>query len=311
MKQLLTALGARPDQIAKVLATAEANRKKPPTASTGGGMMAAMMGGGGMPGGMGGMQGGGMPGGGMPGGMPSGGAMMGAPAGGEGGGQRGAGGGGMFGGANMTPEQQQKVRAAMQKALNGKSMQELTPEERTGIMTKVREEVAKLGITMPQRGAGAGGGGRGGAGGPGGAPGGMMMPFAGGNGPFSAKDMEMAKLPPPPEEDSQVEVLLRPGLLADVEIIIEKIENAVNVPMQAVFEKDGKQVVYVKNGNKFDERVIRPSKRSESTMVIAEGVKPGETVALADPNEKPGDKKKKSDQKPAGGGAAGMPMPKS
>ncbi len=311
MKQLLTALGARPDQIAKVLATAEANRKKPPTASTGGGMMAAMMGGGGMPGGMGGMQGGGMPGGGMPGGMPGGGAMMGAPAGGEGGGQRGAGGGGMFGGANMTPEQQQKVRAAMQKALNGKSMQELTPEERTGIMSKVREEVAKLGITMPQRGGGAGGGARSGAGGPGGAPGGMMMPFAGGNGPFSAKEMEMAKLPPPPEEDSQVEVLLRPGLLADVEIIIEKIENAVNVPMQAVFEKDGKQVVYVKNGNKFDERVIRPSKRSESTMVIAEGVKPGETVALADPNEKPGDKKKKSEQKPAGGGAAGMPMPKS
>ena len=315
MKQLLTALGARPDQIAKVLATAEANRKKPPTVSAGGGMMAAMMGGGGMPGGMGGMQGGmsggGMPGGGMPGGM-SGGGGMGAPGGGEGGGPRGAGGGGMFGGANLTPEQQQKVRAAMQKALNGKSMQELTPEERTGIMTKVREEVAKLGITMPQRGAGgAGGGGRGAAGGPGGAPGGMMMPFAGGNGPFSAKDMEMAKLPPPPEEDSQVEVLLRPGLLADVEIIVEKIENAINVPTQAVFEKDGKQVVYVKNGNKFDERVIRPSKRSESTMVIAEGVKPGETVALADPNEKPGDKKKKSDQKPAGGGAAGMPMPKS
>ncbi|MCX6594758.1 MAG: HlyD family efflux transporter periplasmic adaptor subunit [Acidobacteria bacterium] len=306
MKQLLSALGARPDQIAKVLATAEANRKKPPTASSGGGMMAAMMAGGGMPGGMGGMQGGGMPGGMSGGGMPGGGQTMGAPGGAEGGAQRG--GGGMFGGANLTPEQQQKVRAATQKALNGKSMQELTPEERTGIMAKVREEVAKLGITLPQRGGGAGGG----RGGPGGAPGGMMMPFAGGNGPFSAKDMELAKLPPPPEEDSQVEVLLRPGLLADVEIIIEKIENAVNVPMQAVFEKDGKQVVYVKNGNKFDERVIRPSKRSESTMVIAEGVKPGETVALADPNEKPGDKKKKSEQKPAGGGgAAGMPMPKS
>lgn len=306
MKQLLTALGARPDQIAKVLATAEANRKKPATATASGGMMAAMMaGGGGMPGGMGG-QGGGMQGG----GMPSGGQMMGAPGGAgaeggtAGGGQRG--GGGMFGGANLTPDQQTKVRAATQKALNGKSMQELTPEERTAVMTKVREEVAKQGITLPQR-----GGGNGGRGGGAGGPGGMMMPFAGGNGPFSAKDLELAKLPPPPEEDSQMEVLLRPGLLADIEIIVEKIENAINVPTQAVFEKDGKQVVYVKNGNKFDERVIRPSKRSESTMVIAKGLKPGETVALADPNEKPGDKKKKSEQKPAGGGAAGMPMPKS
>ncbi|MCX6591557.1 MAG: efflux RND transporter periplasmic adaptor subunit [Acidobacteria bacterium] len=310
MKQLLTALGARPEQIAKVLATAEANRKKPVTASSGGGMMAAMMAaGGGMPAGMGG-QGGGMQAGG---GMQGGGQMMGAPAGAgaeggaPGGGQRG-GGGGMFGGANLTPEQQTKVRAATQKALNGKSMQELTPEERTAVMAKVREEVAKQGITLPQRGGGNGGG-RGGGGQ--GGPGGMMMPFAGGNGPFSAKDLELAKLPPPPEEDSQMEVLLRPGLLADIEIIVEKIENAINVPTQAVFEKDGKQVVYVKNGNKFDERVIRPSKRSESTMVIAEGLKPGETVALADPNEKPGDKKKKSEQKPAGGGAAGMPMPKS
>ncbi len=310
MKQLLTALGARPEQIAKVLATAEANRKKPVTASSGGGMMAAMMAaGGGMPAGMGG-QGGGMQ---VGGGMQGGGQMMGAPggagaeSGAPGGGQRG-GGGGMFGGANLTPEQQTKVRAATQKALNGKSMQELTPEERTAVMAKVREEVAKQGITLPQRGGGNGGG-RGGGGQ--GGPGGMMMPFAGGNGPFSAKDLELAKLPPPPEEDSQMEVLLRPGLLADIEIIVEKIENAINVPTQAVFEKDGKQVVYVKNGNKFDERVIRPSKRSESTMVIADGLKPGETVALADPNEKPGDKKKKSEQKPAGGGAAGMPMPKS
>ena len=308
MKQLLTALGARPDQIAKVLATAEANRKKPATTASGGGMMAAMMaGGGGMPAGVGG-QGGGTQGG----GMPSGGQMMGAPggAGAEGGAVGGGqlGGGGMFGGANLTPEQQTKVRAATQKALNGKSMQELTPEERTAVMTKVREEVAKQGITLPQRGGGNGGGGRGGGAG---GPGGMMMPFAGGNGPFSAKDLEMAKLPPPPEEDSQMEVLLRPGLLADIEIIVEKIENAINVPTQAVFEKDGKQVVYVRNGNKFDERVIRPSKRSESTMVIAEGLKAGETVALADPSEKPGDKKKKSEQKPAGGGAAGMPMPKS
>ena len=55
-----------------------------------------------------------------------------------------------------------------------------------------------------------------------------------------------AKLPPPPEEDSQFDVLLRPGLLADVEIIVEKIPNAIHVPNQAVFEKEGKLVVYVK-----------------------------------------------------------------
>ena len=113
---------------------------------------------------------------------------------------------------------------------------------------------------------------------------------------FSDKELASAKLPPPPEEDTQFDVLLRPGLLADVSILIEKIPNAIHVPMQAVFEKEGKPVVYVKTGNKFEARVIKPAKRSESTMVIADGVKPGEIVALADPTAKKTDAKKDKGQ---------------
>ena len=114
------------------------------------------------------------------------------------------------------------------------------------------------------------------------------------------KELANAKLPPPPEEDTQFDVLLRPGLLADVSILIEKIPNALHVPMQAVFEKEGKPVVYVKSGNKFDARVIKPAKRSESTMVIAEGVKVGDVVALADPTAKKSDAKKEKDKGPMG-----------
>ena len=114
------------------------------------------------------------------------------------------------------------------------------------------------------------------------------------------KELANAKLPPPPEEDTQFDVLLRPGLLADVSILIEKIPNALHVPMQAVFEKEGKPVVYVKTGNKFDARVIKPAKRSESTMVIAEGVKVGDVVALADPTAKKSDAKKEKDKGPMG-----------
>lgn len=115
---------------------------------------------------------------------------------------------------------------------------------------------------------------------------------------FTDREMANAKLPPAPEEDTQFDVLLRPGLLADVSILIEKIPNAIHVPRQAVFEKDGKPVVYVKTGNKFDMRVIKPAKRSESTMVIAEGLKPGEVVALTDPTAKKTDGKK--DKGPSG-----------
>ena len=115
------------------------------------------------------------------------------------------------------------------------------------------------------------------------------------------KELENAKLPPPPEEDTQFDVLLRPGLLADVQIIVDKIPNAINIPMQAVFEKDGKLTVFVKTAKGFEPRVIKPLKRSETVMTLEGGVQPGDIVALADPTAKKGDKKEKS----GGGGAIG------
>jgi multidrug efflux pump subunit AcrA (membrane-fusion protein) len=132
---------------------------------------------------------------------------------------------------------------------------------------------------------------------------GMM---GGGSGPFSEKDLQEARLPAAAEAESQLEVLLRPGLLADVEIILEKIPNAINIPNQAVFEKDGKQIVYVRGHKGWEERVIHPAKRSESVMVIASGVRPGDLIAMSDPFAKPGDKKKK-DKGSSSSPASGLP----
>jgi HlyD family secretion protein len=102
-------------------------------------------------------------------------------------------------------------------------------------------------------------------------------------GQFSDNDRAAAKLPLAPEDDSQLEVLIRPGLLADVEIIVEKIPKALHIPTQAVFEKDGKSMAWVQVGKRFEPRPIRIARRSESTVVIAEGLKPGDTIALGDP----------------------------
>ena len=292
MRELLTALGAKPEEVTKILATADANRKKPPTPSFGG--MAAMMGGGGAPGG-------------EPGGMGAPGA-----AGAEGprrmtmtmGGPGGAGGG--AGGAGMSDADRQKMRDAIQKALKGRTMQDLSAEERQKLMADVMKQ---SGVQRPATagakpagdgavaaggapgGEGRVGGRRGGAGGGEGRTGGMGG-MGGGSGRFSEADLKNAKLPPPPDQDSQLDVLLRPGLLADVEIIVEKIPNAVNIPAQAVFENDGKLVVYVKKNDKFEMRQIKPLKRSDSTLIVSEGLKKDEVVALTDPTAKPGAKGK-------------------
>ena len=125
-------------------------------------------------------------------------------------------------------------------------------------------------------------------------------------GGFTEEDRKQAQLPVPPEQDSQVQVLLRPGLLADVEIQVEKLPDVVHVPAQAVFQKNGQYLVYVGKNGKFEPRQVQLVKQSESTMVIASGVTPGETVALADPAPAP----KKGGEKKSGGnsgGVSGMP----
>ena len=347
MKDLLSALGAKPDQIKKVLETAEQNRKKPPMVS----FVSSMMGGGGLPGGGGMMFAGG---GGAPSGAPSGpgGGVSGGPpatseeaggGAGRGGGQRrmsagGAGPSGPGGGAsgNMSEEDRKKMQAALQKALGGKKIQDLSPEERTKVFAKLREGFPQMTRPRGERPAGGAPSGpkdadaaksggapgaaedRAGAPGPVGTPAGERggrrggaggeMPVLGlsSTGQFSEKDLADAKLPPPPEEDTQLEVLLRPGLLADVEITVEKLPNVIHIPAQALFEKDGKPMVYVRAGNRWDERLIKPLKRSESTLIVESGLNAGELVALSNPNAKPGDKKKKADKSEGGGGGAPM-----
>src|SRR5262249_20958793 len=217
MKELMTGLGAKPDQIQKVLETAARNAQKAPAQQ----MSFAPAGPGGMPGGApGGMPGGGGPGG-MPGAAPGGGpgAPEGAPADAAGGRPRGPRGGGA-GGAGFSEDQRAAMFARMMeqlppavkkeidKEMGGKKMQDLSADQRNKIFTKLRE--------ASQGGAGGGQGGRGEGGRGPRAGGGEGAPPARVGG-FTESERENAKLPLPPEEDNQLEVLLRPGLLADVE----------------------------------------------------------------------------------------------
>jgi HlyD family secretion protein len=184
------------------------------------------------------------------------------------------------------------AKKEVEKEMGGKKMQDLSAEQRNKIFTKLREASQAAG-TAGGGGRGAGGGGREGGGRRGG---GVELAVPALIAGFTEADREKARLPLPPEEDNQLEVLLRPGLLADVEIIVEKIPDAIHIPTQAVFERAGKQFVYVLDpaANRFEERFIKIAKRSESVMVVAEGLKPDEQVALNDPYAKKNDKGDKS-----------------
>src|SRR5215472_8163175 len=230
--------------------------------------------------------------------------------------QRGAGGdnpgrgpdGGRSG--NMSDAARQKMAQLRQQ------MQTASGADREPLQKQMLDLMAKAGIAPgqgrgPSDGGGPGRGGRGDGQGAGGGQGGMdaltMAMRRGASGPYNDDDRKNAKLPLPPEEDSQAQVLLRPGLLADVEIQVEKLSDVIHVPAQAVFQKNGQYVVYVQNKGKYEVRPVQLVKQSESMMVIASGVQPGETVAMADPTASKNDKKKGDKQSPGGNPMGGMP----
>jgi HlyD family secretion protein len=92
---------------------------------------------------------------------------------------------------------------------------------------------------------------------------------------------------------SQPDAQLKPGMSASCDIVVERIADVVSVPLEAVFEKEGQTVVYLKNEKRRDVKVGR---KNDMAIEIVEGLRDGDQVCLVDPTleEKglPGDKAK-------------------
>ena len=112
---------------------------------------------------------------------------------------------------------------------------------------------------------------------------------------------------------------LRTGMTANIEMIGEKKEKALTVPVESVFQRDEGEIVYVKKkldakaiaeANKkptdegkidkdawkkfFDKRVVVTGLSDNAHVEILKGLKAGEEIALEDPTL-PNDKKKDND----------------
>jgi multidrug resistance efflux pump len=289
MRQLLSGLGMKPAEVDTIMATAVENAKK----NLGGQNPGSLFGAG--------------PG-------DQGGAPSGMPGAGRGRGGRGGGGGG------MSASDRQKMQDLIKQSQNS------TPAERQKLIAQFTQSMANSPAPSGRGGEGRSGGGRGGEGRGGGRQGEAAAAGAGRGAvgragdntlqelvqrytvsQYTEEDRNNAKLPLPPEQDSQVQVLLRPGLLADVEIQVEKIPDALHVPAQAVFQKNGKPTVFVQLKNKrFEPREVQLVKQSESMMVLSSGVKAGEVVALSDPTAQKSGKKETGEKKSQGSPMGGM-----
>jgi hypothetical protein len=61
------------------------------------------------------------------------------------------------------------------------------------------------------------------------------------------------------------------------------VPNALQVPRQAVFEKNGKTFVYLRVGDRFERRDVKVTNSTESRAAVA-GINEGDVIALINPD---------------------------
>ena len=90
---------------------------------------------------------------------------------------------------------------------------------------------------------------------------------------------------------------LRPGFAARVTIRGDQLSHAVSVPSEAVFDREGKKIVYCKRNRGFQEQEVKLHALSEGRAVI-EGIQPGTLVALVNPEARGSQKAKENSSGP-------------
>jgi multidrug efflux pump subunit AcrA (membrane-fusion protein) len=97
---------------------------------------------------------------------------------------------------------------------------------------------------------------------------------------------------------------LRPGVSAEVRVKGQTVKDVLLLPRQAVFDKEGKLVVYLRNGDRWESKEIKVLHRTESHVAI-EGLALNTEVAMANPEKVSGPKEGEESGGPMMPGAPG------
>ena len=78
---------------------------------------------------------------------------------------------------------------------------------------------------------------------------------------------------------------LRPGMSAEVEILVDRLDDVVYVPLQAVSYFDDKRVVYLPGIGEPQMQEVETGTFSESFIEITSGLRAGDEVLLLPPQQ--------------------------
>ena len=76
---------------------------------------------------------------------------------------------------------------------------------------------------------------------------------------------------------------IRPGMTATARIAADRLPNVTLIPSETIFQKDGRPVVYVVKGSKFEETSIEITRRGREQAAVSAGVQPGDRLAIRRP----------------------------
>lgn len=78
--------------------------------------------------------------------------------------------------------------------------------------------------------------------------------------------------------------VMKPGQRVRATLVLDQ-EDAIVVPRQAVFDRDGKTVVYREKGDRFEPVTVELGAATSGRVVIKTGLAPGDVIALRDPTQ--------------------------
>jgi HlyD family secretion protein len=78
---------------------------------------------------------------------------------------------------------------------------------------------------------------------------------------------------------------MKPGQKVRAVIRLEEAEDVLAIPRGAIFDKDGRRVVYRRQGGSFEPVEVRIGRQSISRAVVESGLSEGDRIALRDPTE--------------------------
>ncbi len=78
---------------------------------------------------------------------------------------------------------------------------------------------------------------------------------------------------------------MKPGARVRAVLELENLKSAFAIPRQALFEKDGKRLVYRKNNGRFEPVEVAISSSSAGRVVVTRGLISGDELALQDPTK--------------------------